>query len=91
MTGFLHNRWAQLLAGIVCMVMVSSLQQAGRSLSSPSTPSIQWGRAAIQAAFAILILAETWLVPFEGWFVDQFGPRPVAVLGGVPGRRFAGC
>src|SRR5262249_59276300 len=25
----------------------------------------------------------TWLVPFEGWLVDRFGPKIIVLLGGV--------
>ncbi|OYY82532.1 MAG: oxalate/formate MFS antiporter, partial [Rhizobiales bacterium 35-66-30] len=42
----------------------------------------QWGRAAIQVAFTIFVLTETWLVPIEGWFVDKYGPRIVVLIGG---------
>jgi hypothetical protein len=35
------------------------------------------GRAAIQVAFIIFVLTETWRVPMEGWFVDRFGPKIV--------------
>jgi OFA family oxalate/formate antiporter-like MFS transporter len=41
-----------------------------------------WTRAAIQVAFTIFVLTETWLVPFEGYLVDRFGPRPVVLVGG---------
>jgi OFA family oxalate/formate antiporter-like MFS transporter len=42
-----------------------------------------WGRAAIQVAFSIFVLTETWLVPVEGWFVDRFGPKIVVLIGGA--------
>ena len=29
------------------------------------------------------MLLETWLVPFEGWLVDKFGPRLLVMLGGA--------
>jgi MFS transporter, OFA family, oxalate/formate antiporter len=29
------------------------------------------------------VLFETWLVPFEGYLVDRFGPRPVVFVGGL--------
>ena len=83
MTAPLTNRWVQLLAGIVCMVMISSLQHGWTLFVHPINAKYEWGRAAIQIAFTIFILSETWLVPFEGWFVDKFGPLPVALLGGV--------
>src|SRR5258708_37758011 len=79
----LTNRWLQLSAGIVCMVMISSLQHGWTLFVNPIDEKYDWGRAAIQIAFTVFILTETWLVPFEGWFVDRLGPRPVALLGGV--------
>jgi OFA family oxalate/formate antiporter-like MFS transporter len=81
--GPLANRWLQLLAGIVCMVMISSLQHGWTLFVHPINAKYEWGRTAIQVAFTIFILSETWLVPFEGWFVDRIGPRPVALLGGA--------
>jgi OFA family oxalate/formate antiporter-like MFS transporter len=42
-----------------------------------------WGRAAIQMAFTIFVVTETWLVPVEAWFVDRFGPQVVVMFGGV--------
>ena len=79
----MHKRWIQLLAGIVCMVMISSLQHGWTLFVHPINQKYEWGRAAIQVAFTIFILTETWLVPFEGWVVDRLGPKPVAIVGGV--------
>src|SRR5262249_44083397 len=42
-----------------------------------------WAKAAIQVTFTIFVLAETWLVPVEGYLVDKFGPRAVTLAGGV--------
>src|SRR3954454_10506454 len=42
-----------------------------------------WDRAAIQVAFTIFVVTETWLVPIEGWFVDKYGPRIVTLFGGL--------
>lgn len=83
MSGRFANRWLQLAVGIVCMVMISSLQHGWTLFVHPINEKYAWGRAAIQVAFTIFILSETWLVPFEGWFVDRFGPRPVALAGGA--------
>lgn len=79
----LTNRWLQLAIGVLCMVMISSLQHGWTLFVEPIDDKYDWGRAAIQVAFTIFILSETWLVPFEGWFVDRYGPRPVALVGGV--------
>ena len=82
-TSPLTNRWLQLVAGIVCMVMISSLQHGWTLFVQPIDDKYDWGRTAIQIAFTIFIVTETFLVPVEGWFVDRFGPRPVALLGGA--------
>ncbi|NDH63227.1 MAG: oxalate/formate MFS antiporter [Alphaproteobacteria bacterium] len=79
----MNKRWIQLLAGIVCMVMISSLQHGWTLFVHPINQKYEWGRAAIQVAFTIFILTETWLVPFEGWVVDRLGPKPVAIVGGL--------
>jgi MFS transporter, OFA family, oxalate/formate antiporter len=73
----------QLIIGIVCMVMIANLQYGWNLFVNPINAEHHWGRAAIQVAFSIFVLTETWLVPLEGWFVDKFGPRVVVSLGGI--------
>jgi OFA family oxalate/formate antiporter-like MFS transporter len=77
------NRWLQLTVGIVCMVMIANLQYGWTLFVGPLDAKYHWGRAAIQVAFTIFILTETWLVPFEGYLVDRFGPRPVVLVSGI--------
>src|SRR5258708_22197412 len=77
------NRWVQLVVGIICMSMIANLQYGWTLFVAPIDAKFGWGRAAIQVAFSIFVLTETWLVPVEGWFVDRFGPRIVVVIGGV--------
>ena len=69
------TRWAQLVFGIVCMVMIANLQYGWTLFVNPIDQKYHWGRAAIQVAFTIFVLAETWLVPFEGYLIDKFGPK----------------
>src|SRR5437868_1420648 len=76
-------RWVQLLVGIVCMVMIANLQYGWTLFVSPIDQKYHWGRAAIQVAFTVFVLTETWLVPVEGWLVDRFGPKIVVFVGGV--------
>src|SRR5260221_6253843 len=76
-------RWVQLAIGIACMVMIANLQYGWTLFVLPIDAKYQWGRAAIQVAFSIFVLTETWLVPVEGWFVDRFGPKLVVLIGGV--------
>ena len=77
------NRWLQLVAGIVCMVMIANLQYGWTYFVDPIDAKFHWGRTDIQIYFTIFVATETWLVPIEGWFVDRFGPRIVVMLGGV--------
>jgi MFS transporter, OFA family, oxalate/formate antiporter len=73
----------QLVIGIICMVMIANLQYGWTLFVTPIDQKYHWGRAAIQVAFSIFVLTETWLVPVEGWFVDRFGPRIVVLIGGI--------
>ena len=88
-TALWHNRWVQLAVGIVCMGLVANLQYAWTLFVVPMDAAHHWGQAAIQTAFTIFIVTETWLVPVEGWLVDKLGPRPVVIggsLGAALGR-----
>lgn len=77
------DRWIQLSFGIVCMAMVANLQYGWTLFVNPMDAKYHWGRAAIQVAFSIFVLTETWLVPIEGYLVDRFGPRLVVLAGGI--------
>ena len=77
------RRWLQLLAGVICMVMIANLQYGWTYFVDPINARFHWGRTDIQIAFSIFVATETWLVPVEGWFVDRFGPRIVVMFGGV--------
>ena len=69
------TRWGQLIFGIICMVMIANLQYGWTLFVAPIDQKYHWGRAAIQVAFTIFVLTETWLVPLEGYLIDKFGPR----------------
>jgi OFA family oxalate/formate antiporter-like MFS transporter len=72
----------QLAIGIICMSMIANLQYGWTLFVNPINDKFHWAKASIQVAFTIFVLAETWLVPVEGYLVDRFGPAPVAVTGG---------
>ena len=76
-------RWVQLVIGITCMAMIANLQYGWTLFVNPIDAKFHWGRASIQVAFSIFVLLETWLVPFEGYLVDRFGPRLVVLVGGI--------
>ncbi|WP_050625684.1 oxalate/formate MFS antiporter [Bradyrhizobium viridifuturi] len=76
-------RWLQLAIGIVCMAMIANLQYGWTLFVDPIDAQFHWGRPAIQLAFTIFVMTETWLVPVEAWFVDKYGPRIVIMFGGL--------
>ena len=78
-----RNRWLQLIVGIVGMVAIANLQYGWTLFVTPIDNQFHWGKTAIQVAFSLFVLAETWLVPFEAYFVDRYGPRLVVAVGGI--------
>ena len=79
----LVSRWWQLVAAIIAMMAIANLQYAWTLFTTPLTQSLSASLAAVQVAFAAFVLAETWLVPFEGALVDVFGPRAIIIVGGI--------
>jgi OFA family oxalate/formate antiporter-like MFS transporter len=77
------NRWVQLAAGIVCMVAAANVQYAWTLFVPEIQQTYGWSRAAIQTAFTIFVVVQTWLTPIEGYFIDRYGPRVVVLIGGV--------
>jgi MFS transporter, OFA family, oxalate/formate antiporter len=77
------TRWGQLIFGIICMVMIANLQYGWTLFVGPIDQKYHWGRAAIQVAFSVFVLTETWLVPIEGYLIDKFGPRIMISGSGV--------
>jgi OFA family oxalate/formate antiporter-like MFS transporter len=78
-----YFRWIQLAMGVVCMAMIANLQYGWTLFVDPIDQKFHWGRSAIQLAFTLFVVTETWLVPVEAWFVDKYGPRAVVMFGGV--------
>jgi MFS transporter, OFA family, oxalate/formate antiporter len=79
----LANPWVQLIIGVICMAAVANLQYGWTLFVNPIDAKYHWGRPAIQVAFTLFVLIETWLVPIEGYLVDRFGPRWVVIGGAV--------
>jgi OFA family oxalate/formate antiporter-like MFS transporter len=79
----LANPWVQLALGVICMACVANLQYGWTLFVNPIDAKYHWGRSAIQIAFTIFVLIETWLIPVEGYLVDRFGPRWVVLGGGI--------
>ena len=77
------TRWAQLIAGIVCMVMIANLQYGWTLFVNPIKQAHGWAIADIQVAFSLFVAFETWLTPIQGWLADRLGPKLVIAVGGI--------
>src|SRR5438067_6356217 len=77
------NRWLILVASVISMVAVANFQYGWTLFVPPLQAHLGQEQALIQVTFTIFVLLETWLVPFEGWLVDRFGPRLLVMLGGA--------
>ena len=82
-----QTRWLQLIACIICMVLIANLQYGWTLFVNPINKAHGWSLASIQFAFSIFIALETWLTPVEGWIVDnlgtRLGPKLVVAFGGI--------
>lgn len=79
----LQGRWMQLIIGVVAMTMIANLQYGWTLFVAPFQQTFGWDRSAIQVAFTIFIVCETWLVPIDGFLVDKLGPRLVVLIAGA--------
>jgi OFA family oxalate/formate antiporter-like MFS transporter len=73
----------QLFIGVLCMTMVANLQYGWTLFVDPLQARFGWDLSSIQVAFTIFVVAETWLVPLEGYFEDLLGPKPLVLFGGL--------
>ena len=71
----IDNRWFQLVASLIAMIMIANLQYAWTLFVEPMQTATGWQRSDIQAAFALFVLFQTWVQPCDGWLVDRLGPR----------------
>ena len=79
----LQSRWSQLGLGIVCMIMIANLQYGWTLFVLPMDKTHGWGKAAIQVAFTVFVICETWLLPVGGYVIDKIGPRFTVFAGGL--------
>jgi MFS transporter, OFA family, oxalate/formate antiporter len=77
------TRWIQLVLGIVCMSMLANLQYGWTMFVRPMADRHGWSVAAIQVAFSIFVITETWPQFALGWVMDRYGPRLSVAVGGT--------
>ncbi len=71
----INNRWFQLCASLIAMIMIANLQYAWTLFVQPMREATGWALSDIQFAFTAFVLFQTWVQPLDGWFVDKLGPR----------------
>ncbi len=78
------NRWIQLAAGVMAMVVISNFQYSF-TLFTPGLkqqfPGVEYKDIAL--IYTLFILFETWPVPVAGYFIDKFGIRNLMLIGSV--------
>jgi MFS transporter, OFA family, oxalate/formate antiporter len=79
----MNNRWFQLVASLIAMIMIANLQYAWTLFVGPLTESTGWALPDVQFAFALFILFQTWVQPLDGWFIDRLGPRGFITAAGL--------
>jgi OFA family oxalate/formate antiporter-like MFS transporter len=79
----LNNRWFQLCASLIAMIMIANLQYAWTLFVAPLQKGTGWKLSDIQFAFTLFILFQTWVQPFDGWLIDKLGPRGFVTAAGI--------
>ena len=86
-----NNRWFQLVASLVAMIMIANLQYSWTLFVQPLQAGTGWRLSDIQTAFTLFILCQTWVQPLDGWLIDRLGPRWfITVAGLLCGLGWAG-
>jgi len=78
-----NNRWFQLVASVIAMVMIANLQYAWTLFVPPMQKATGWKLSEIQWAFTLFVLFQTWVQPLDGWLIDRMGPRLFISAAGV--------
>lgn len=79
----MKNRWVQLSAALVAMLMIANLQYSWTLFVPPIRAATGWKLSDVQWAFTLYILFQTWVMPFEGWLIDRIGPRIFISAAGI--------
>jgi MFS transporter, OFA family, oxalate/formate antiporter len=87
----IENRWFQLAASVVTMIMIANLQYAWTLFVAPLQAATHWKLSDIQFAFTLFVLFQTWVQPLDGWLIDRVGPRGfISAAGLLCGLGWAG-
>lgn len=76
-----NQRWLQLGLGLLVMLAISSPQYTWTLFTRPLQATTGASLPAVQVAFTLVIILQTWFSPLQGWLIDRFGPRLLITLG----------
>jgi OFA family oxalate/formate antiporter-like MFS transporter len=79
----LNNRWFQLCASLLAMIMIANLQYSWTLFVRPIQHGTGWRLSDVQWGFTLFILCQTWAQVVEGWLIDRLGQRVFITLAGV--------
>lgn len=79
----LGNRWLQLIAAVVGMVMIANLQYAWTLFTTPLVEQLRSSLTVIQYAFTLFIMFETFIQPVGGYLLDRFGSKLMFIIAGI--------
>lgn len=87
----IQNRWFQLCASLIAMVMIANLQYSWTLFVEPIQEARGWRLSDVQFAFTLFILFQVWTQPLDGWLIDRLGPRGfISAAGLLCGLGWAG-
>jgi OFA family oxalate/formate antiporter-like MFS transporter len=79
----INNRWFQLCASLIAMIMIANLQYSWTLFVEPMRSATGWKLSDVQWAFTLFILFQTWVQPAQGFLIDRMGPRIFTTLAGI--------
>ena len=79
----LGNRWFQLVAAAIAMIMIANLQYAWTLFTSPLVTQLKSSLTVIQYAFTLFIMFETFVQPAGGYLLDRFGSKLMFTVAGL--------
>ena len=79
----INNRWFQLVASLIAMIMIANLQYAWTLFVTPLQEGTGWALRDIQTAFTLFIFFQTWVQPIDGFLIDRLGPRGFITVAGI--------
>ncbi|HJE23809.1 MAG TPA: oxalate/formate MFS antiporter [Methylorubrum populi] len=76
-----RTRWTQLGLGLLVMMTISSPQYVWTLFVKPFQATTGASLAAVQVAFTMLIVLQTFFSPVQGWLIERFSAKGMIALG----------